>query len=163
MTPTHEATLAVAHDSLEMLRTAVSGLPDEAMGWTPFPNGNPLAVLVMHSLTATRFWLACGSGHIGSLTRYRTEDRAPAFRASGFSAVELAATIDAFKAEVVELLREGTPGDLAAYAEFPEDPAFNGSGVGCLIRAVAHLREHVGHAQAIHDLWLAAPAPPVRR
>ena len=66
-----------------MLRDAIDGLPDEAADWRPVPRTNSAAVLVIHSITSTRFWLRNGSSAPGSIARYRAEERARSFEAWG--------------------------------------------------------------------------------
>ncbi|MGI8927524.1 MAG: DinB family protein [Tepidiformaceae bacterium] len=155
MTATHDATLSVARYSLAMMRAAVEGLPEPALEWTPASGMNSLAVHVEHGIVATRFWARCGTGEAGSLARFRAEEREASFRVKGLSAIDLLAHIDAFEAELAELLESGVPAHLEAWVAWPEVPGMERSGATCLIHAVAHLREHVGHAQAVRDLWMA--------
>lgn len=155
MTATHAATLAVAAQSLDMLKGAVDGLPDAALDWTPAAGMNPLSVLIQHSLTATRFWLAAGAGQVRSIAEYRASDRAASFRAAGLGAAELVERIEALKGELQRVLGGGAEVHLAAMVAWLEDPESNRSGAECLVHGVGHLREHVGHAQAVHDLWMA--------
>jgi uncharacterized damage-inducible protein DinB len=157
MTPTHAALLPVVQNSFGMLRTALDGLPDEAAGWTPAPNTNSLTVLTLHSITSARFWLGNGSGRRASLERYRAEDRAPAFASSGKSIPGLLDAIDAFLPEIEAILSAGDEVSLTAAIEWPADEPDDQprSGIGCLFHGVAHLREHVGQAQLMRDLWLA--------
>ncbi len=157
MTPTHAATLIVLRESLGMLRDAIDGLPDEAADWRPAPGTNSVAVLVTHSITSARFFLGNGSNRPGSIVRYRAEERARSFEASGVAVAGLVKAIDAFIPEAEEMLANGDEASLAAIvdwsAEAPGEPVR--SGVECLLRAVAHLREHVGQVQLMRDLWLA--------
>ena len=157
MTPTHAATLIVLRESLTMLRDAVAGLPDEAADWRPVPGTNSVAVLLTHALTSSRFFLGNGSGRPGSIVHYRAEERARAFEASGLAIGELVRAIDAFIPEAEEILANGDAASLAGVldwrAESPGEPTR--TGVECLFRAVAHLREHVGQVQLMRDLWLA--------
>ncbi|MDZ7727149.1 MAG: DinB family protein [Dehalococcoidia bacterium] len=155
MTAAHAAALEVAKESYGMLREALAGLPDEAMDWRPAPDANPLGVLVLHSISATRFWFAAGSGESVSLSTYRNEERAPAFQAAGKRRTELEAAIDSALPELESLLRQGSADDLDATCSWPEDPGMTKTGVQCLMHALAHLREHVGQAQLTRDLWLA--------
>ena len=71
MTPTHQGALQVTRESLHFLRSSIEDLPDEAMDWKPLPDSSSLAVLVVHSITATRFFLRAGSGAVASLASYR--------------------------------------------------------------------------------------------
>lgn len=157
MTPTHAALLPVLRSSLAMLREALDGLPDDATGWTPAPNTNSLTVLTVHSLTSVRFFIGNGSGHVRTITEYRTDDRTPAFASQGQPAATLAERIDATLPELEALLANASEADLAAAMTWPPEDAATlpATGVGCLFHAVAHLREHVGQAQLMRDLWFA--------
>lgn len=157
MTPTHAALLPILRNSLDMLRAALDGLPDEATGWTPAPNTNSLTVLTVHSLTSVRFFLGNGSGHVRTITDYRTEDRTPAFASQRQPAAALIARIDAALPGLEALLENASEADLAAAMTWPPDDAPNlpATGTGCLFHAIAHLREHVGQAQLMRDLWFA--------
>lgn len=138
-----------------MLREAVAGLPDEALDWKVTPEGNSLNVLVLHSISATKFWMAAASGEQRSIADYRASERAPAFEAKGKSAAELEAAINAAVEDLKGILTKGTEEHLVTEVSWPEDPSMTKTGARGLFHAIAHLREHVGHAQAVHDLWLA--------
>lgn len=158
MTPTHEGALQITRESLHFLRSAIEDLPEEAMDWKPLPGASSLAVLVAHSITATRFFLRAGSGEAGSLADYRAGARAEAFRTADVGKQELLGAVGAFRDEAVDIVAGGTEEHLSARIELiAEDnlsvPVRNGAGT--LFAAIAHLREHVGHVQLMHDLWLA--------
>lgn len=156
MTPTHAALLPVLTNSLNMLREALDGLPDEATAWTPAPNTNSLTVLTMHSLTSLRFFLGNGSGRVTEISRYRAEDRAEAFASKPESAASLIAHIDAALPGYRAILEGGTEADLTAAISWPPEDAPNlpATGAGCLFHAIGHCREHVGQAMLMRDLWL---------
>lgn len=159
MTPTHTAALHVARDSFAMLRQTLDGLPVEALDWSPAPGVmNSLGVLIVHSLTASQFLIGLGAGRMTSLTEYRAGERAASFASKGLTVSTHLTKVDAMEAVIANLLESGTEAHLAAWIHFPEDASFAKSGVQCVIHGVAHLREHVGHAQALHDLWLAGAA-----
>ena len=157
MTPTHQATLDVTRQSFAMLKDAIAGLPDEAFDWTPAPNTNSLTVLVRHCVAASRFFGGVASGIPGSIAEYRKGDRAEAFRAQGGSALTLAAAIDGATDEAERILTAGTDAHLAEMIGWPEEapdiPVRTGAEI--LVNGVGHLREHVGQAQLMRDLWLA--------
>ena len=155
MTPTHQATSDVTRASLQMLRATIEDLPDAALDWSPVAGMNSLAVLVVHALTSTRFWLGNGAGQLRSLSDYRKSDRLPSFKSTGITADELRRRIDETAAEVERILATGTEAHLSATVSFPEDPPESRSGAACLVSGVAHLREHVGHAQSVRDFWMA--------
>jgi len=155
METTHAAALAVIRQSMEMFREALRDLPDEAMDWTPAPGMNPLSVLVAHNCSSLRFFAGCGAGRTGSIGEYRAGARAEAFRASGMKVAAALQECDAAESDVAALLQAAGPADLEATIRWPEEPAIVMSGAEALFRSVGHLREHVGHAQAMRDLWFA--------
>ena len=158
MTPTHAGALQIVRESLTMLRSAVDDMPQEALDWKPLPSANSMTVLVAHSLTATRFFLNAGSGNVGSMVEYRAGERPAAFRTTGLPKAELLAMIDAFSAEAESIVSGGTEAGLASTVELPTNdgmPVPTRNGAGTLFAAIGHLREHVGHVQLMHDLWLS--------
>jgi hypothetical protein len=158
MTPTHQGALQVTRESLHFLRSSIEDLPDEAMDWKPLPDSSSLAVLVVHSITATRFFLRAGSGAVGSLAAYRAGERAEAFRTAGIGSRGLLEMIAVFRDEAAAIVARGTNEHLSAPVEFiaaDDMPVPVRNGAGTLFAAIAHLREHVGHVQLMHDLWLA--------
>ena len=159
MTPTHQAALVVARESFAMFAEALAGLPNDALQWRPeAQNTNSLAVLAAHSISATRFWLACGAGVTKPIEDYRRDDRAPAFAVQDGAAEDFRTQFDAVVAELAALFESGTDAQLTVEVPQPADPSMTRSGVGCLIHGAGHLREHVGQAQLMRDLWLAHKA-----
>jgi hypothetical protein len=157
MTPTHQVTNDVARQSFAMLKEAIAGLPDEAFDWTPAPNTNSLTVLTRHSMGSARFFFGVASGIPGSIAEYRKGDRAEAFRAQDGNAATLTQAIDDFLPEMDRILAAGTEAHLAERIGWPEEAPDvpTRSGAEVLVAGIGHLREHVGQAQLMRDLWLA--------
>lgn len=155
MTPTHAAALRETFEYFDLLKDALGGLPDDAVNWTPAPKTNSIAVLVQHSIAATRFWLRNGSGQVDSISRYRAEDRGPAFQAQGATTASLEAAITAAASEFEQILAAGTPECLDTMVGWAEDPAAERHAISGLMHATSHLAEHVGQAQLMRDLWFA--------
>jgi hypothetical protein len=157
MTPTHQVTNDVARQSFAMLKEAIAGLPDEAFDWTPAPNTNSLTVLTRHSIAASRFFLGVASGRPGSVAEYRKGDRADAFRAQGGNASALTRAIDDFLPEMASILAAGSDAHLMEMIGWPDEAPDipTRSGAEVLVAGIGHLREHVGQAQLMRDLWLA--------
>ena len=155
MTPTHRAALQESFEYLSLLKDALGGMPDEAVNWTPVAGANSIAVLVRHALSATRFWLRNGSGQIDSISRYRAEERLPAFQTAGATVAELETAIDAATAEFETILSGGTEECLDTMVSWPEDPNAGRMAISGLMHATSHLAEHVGQVQLTRDLWLA--------
>lgn len=157
MTPLHQTTNDVARQSFDMLKEAIAGLPDEAFDWTPAPNTNSLTVLTRHSIAACRFFFGVASGVPGSIAEYRKGDRADAFRAEGGTASSLTKAIDDFLPAMARIVGRGTDAHLADLIGWPDEapdvPMRTGAEI--LVSGVGHLREHVGQAQLMRDLWLA--------
>ena len=161
MTPTHAGALQITRESLGFLRSSIEDVPDAALDWKPLPTANSMAVLVVHAITSTRFFLGAGSGKASSMTDYRANARAEAFRTAGVSKRQLLDMIDAFAAEAETIVAAGTEADVSGTVSLPTNdnlPVPDRNGAGTLMAAIAHLREHVGHLQLMHDLWLAQNA-----
>lgn len=157
MDTTYAAAQLITDASLAMLRDAVAGLPEEAVQWKPLPDASSINVLVMHSITSARFFLGCGAGKKTSRRRYLEADRVAAFESKGATTGQLLQAIDEAAVEFRHLLGHAPATALTEVIAWPEEyPDEKFTGVECLFRAVGHLREHVGHAQLMHDLWLAA-------
>lgn len=158
MTPTHAGALQITRESLGFLEQAISDLPQEALEWKPLPSANSATVLVVHAVTSTRFFLRAGSGFEVSLADYRANERREAFQAAGVPKERLLAMLRDFSGEAEEILGAGIEEQLAAPVELISKDALPvplRNGAGTLMAAIAHLREHVGHVQLMHDLWLA--------
>ena len=109
-------------------------------------------MLVTHTLHSTRAWLSLAMG-----VALPGRDRPAEFAVVVDDPAAFMASVDPLAAECRALLaidasfdagREGTapwrPSDLA------EQPV---TAVWALLHALAHLREHVGHAQLTRQLW----------
>ncbi len=157
MTPTHDAALQVARESFAMLRAALEGLPDEAADWAPAPNTNSLAVLTAHCVTSSRFFFGCGAGAKTSIMGYFSHERRDAFASKGPTISGLLGDIDTFLPELEQILAKGEAADLSARISWPDEAPKEPerTGMDFLFRITAHLREHVGQAQLMRDLWLA--------
>jgi len=158
MTPTHSAALAVIRESLAFLRDTFVDLPAEAIDWRPWEGANPIAVLVLHAVTSLEFFVAAATGEVRSFEQYRQNERARAFSAAGISPDSLRTTIDAVERDIATRFATASEEHLRTIVSLPGSPADGATGTEALFRAAAHLREHVGHAQAVHDLWLARGA-----
>jgi len=155
MHPTYDAALHVIRTSFALLDESLDGLPDAALEWTPVSGTNSLTVLCVHGLTSTQFWVAAAAGLKPDRGEFIEHVRGDAFRARGATVANLRAEIARTEAELAETLAHGD--DAALRAEMPwEDFGWHGTGAEALIVSTAHLREHVGQAQLMRDLWLAA-------
>lgn len=151
----YAAANSVLTQSFDMFDEALEGLPDSAVQWTPASGMSSLAVLVTHSISSTRFNLGAAVGDAVSREQYLAEDRPKSFRTQTSAMAELRQALKDARSEFESTLSRGTEDTLLAPIHWAdaEQPL---SGAECLIRAIAHLREHVGHAQVMRDLWLTA-------
>lgn len=158
MTPTHAGVLQITRESLSMFRSAITDLRQEALDWKPLPTANSATVLVAHAVSASRFFLRAGSGDVGSFSEYRATSRADAFRTAGLTKDALLDMLTAFAAEAGTIVAAGTEEHLKAAVSMLSNDNFTvpeRNGAGTLFAAIGHLREHLGHLQLMHDLWLA--------
>lgn len=158
MTPTHAGALQVVRESLVFLEQSIVDLPQEALDWKPLESANSATVLVVHAVTSARFFLRAGSGFEVSFAGYRSNERRAAFQSAGVAKDELLKLIRDFSAEAEEILSHGSAADVEGPVDMGSSenlpiPARNGAGT--LMAAIGHLREHVGHLQLMHDIWLA--------
>lgn len=156
MHPTYEAANLVLRESFAMLSTALDGLPDAALDWTPTSGMSSLAVLATHSITSTLFWVGAAAGAGPERDQYLGKERPASFQARGTNAEALCARINETLPDLERMLNQGTDVSLEDEMPWVEQGNRHRSGAECLIHAVGHLREHVGQAQLMRDLWLAA-------
>lgn len=107
MTPTHEAALDSARDSLGVLKEILASLPDEAMSYVPVRRADSLTVLVAHALSATKFLYSCGSGQASSFLEYRSGERASSFEVKDGTVASLTAAINAGLADFARSSHSG--------------------------------------------------------
>ncbi len=146
-----EAARKLVGDSLEELRASVDGLPLEALNWRPAPGVNSIAIIVAHTMGATRLWLNLAVG-----APLPERDRDAEFRTSASDAPSFAKTFEEMAAECLEALNsvgevdwsamratQGRGGD--APAEVPAAYA--------IIHVTEHLRGHVDQVSLMRALW----------
>jgi len=157
MEPTFAAAAKFARELFEEFAETVASVPREALDWHPAPGTSSLAQLAAHAATSTRFWMAAAVGQRRDILGYRRGERERAFATAGTTPGELAALLRAAGEEVARLAELGRPeqlGQLIAWAD-DDGTAPVLTGAEALVRAVSHLREHLGHAQLTRDLWRA--------
>ena len=155
MHATFEAAAHVLRTALGDLTDVLADLPAEAAGWKPFAEANTLTVLVRHSLTGTRFLASTAAGLGPDRPAYLAGDRAEAFAAAGATCEGLRAEIAAALPELEAILAKGDAAALAAPASWAWPGGRTPTGAELLIHATGHLKEHVGQAGLLRDLWKA--------
>jgi uncharacterized damage-inducible protein DinB len=154
---TDDPTIAAAREnideSLDELRKAVAELTTEQLNTRPVgETSNPLGVIVVHALASTRSWVALAVG-----APLPDRDRPSEFETVVEDHARFLRLIDAQREAIGALLDRAGPFDPARTGV----PTWRGSGSSepvtaawALQHAIAHLGEHVGHAQLTHDLFL---------
>ena len=138
-------------DNLADLHTdmmkAVRHLPAEALDWVPFPEGNSLSVLMVHTAGAEKFW-------IGDVVANESSgrDRPEEFRVRNLTLQDLEARLNeslGYAELVVGKL------ELEVMEAKRIDPR-NGQEVTvawALAHALKHTALHLGHIQITRQLW----------
>ncbi|MGZ8629438.1 MAG: mycothiol transferase [Actinomycetota bacterium] len=148
--PTIAAARDLLRESLDELREAVAGCSADQLNARPAGDDtNGLAVLVTHALSSTRSWLSLATG-----VDLPPRDRPAEFRVVVDDPDALLAWFDATAADCRTRLDIEAAFDPAMTGvpswkydeadEGNEDPV---TAAWALLHALAHLREHVGHAQ----------------
>ncbi len=145
--PTLEAARSIVDESLDAMRAAITGASADALNGRPAgDDSNPIAVLVVHALSSTRWWLSVALGQ-----PVPERDRPAEFLTTVASADELLGSFDPIAADCRALLSTDVAFDPGAIREDPRD-GDKVTAAWALIHAVEHLREHVGHAELTRQL-----------
>ena len=146
--PTIAAAREIIGGSLDAMRKAIVGAPPELLNWRPAGDDtNAIAVLAVHALTSTRWWLTVAISGVAP-----ERDRPAEFRTSVSNAANLLAVTDPLATECRLLLETGGTFDPATSRTDPRDGA-TVTAVWALIHAVEHLQEHVAHVELTRQLW----------
>lgn len=146
--PTLEAARGFVDESMDSMRAAVAGASADALNRRPAGDDtNPVAVLVVHAVSSTRWWLSVALG--GSLPE---RDRPSEFLTTVAGAEELLGIFDPIAADCRALLDTDAAFDAEAIREDPMEGE-RVTAAWALIHAVEHLREHVAHAELTRQLW----------
>lgn len=137
--------LVALHDSL---RNSVADLSPEALDWTPGPAMNSLAVLIVHTASAERYWIGDVAGRQPS-----NRVRATEFQTGQTTAVRLQSLLDDTLTHSRTVLAALTVADL----EQPRVSAMHDNRAFTTAWALAHALEHTalhtGHAEITRQLW----------
>ena len=146
--PTIEAARGFVDGSLISMRAAVAGAPADALNRRPAGDDtNAVAVLVVHAVNSTRWWLSVARG-----LPLPERDRPSEFLTTVADADELLALFDPVAADCRALLDADTTFDPGAIREDPRD-GDQVTAAWALIHAVEHLREHVAHAELTRQVF----------
>jgi uncharacterized damage-inducible protein DinB len=139
--------------SASEMRGSIEGASSEALNWRPAgEETNSIAVLAVHSLHSSRWWLSVALGKPEP-----DRDRDSEFLASTDDAASLLAFCDSMTADCRALLSIEEPVDWSqprttTREQGDPDPLTAG---WALLHALEHLREHVAHLQLTRQLWEA--------
>jgi hypothetical protein len=146
--PTIEAARSIIDASLGAMRAAIVGASADSLNRRPAGDDtNPVAVLVVHAVSSTRWWLSVSLG-----APIPERDRASEFITTVAEADELLAMFDPIAADCRALLDTDASFDPGSIREDPRD-GDQVTAAWALIHAVEHLREHVGHAELTRQLF----------
>jgi uncharacterized damage-inducible protein DinB len=143
----------IINDYLAELRTAVDGLPDEAVNWKPAGDDtNSIAVLTIHNLHSTRSWISIAVGR-----PLPDRDRDLEFDARAENAAELLSLINDIGRQILALLDAAGDIDWAENRRThlrpdPELPNYVPAAYG-IMHAVEHFSQHVGHVTLTRQIW----------
>jgi uncharacterized damage-inducible protein DinB len=147
--PAIEAARGFVDHSLDAMHRAIVGSSPELLNWRPAgEDTNTIAVLAVHAVTSTRWWLSV------AITGQAPErDRPAEFRTTVSNAKELLAIFDPMAAECRKLLSSEDPLDLGASRTDPREGGSTTTVAWALIHAIEHLQEHVAHAELTRQMW----------
>ena len=146
--PTIEAARGFVDGSLTSMRAAIDGASTDALNRRPAGDDtNPVAVLVVHAVNSTRWWLSLALGR-----PLPERDRPSEFLTTVGDADELLALFDPVAADCRALLETDAAFDAGAIREDPREGE-QVTAIWALIHAMEHLREHVAHAELTRQVF----------
>ncbi|MEO8607303.1 MAG: DinB family protein [Chloroflexota bacterium] len=125
----------------------IEGLPVEALDWTPGPDMNSLAVLIVHTTGATSFLVGEVAGGIPS-----NRDRAAEFKVTGWDEAKLKTRLSDSLELVRGVLDKLTLDDMTK-THFSELRNRTYVYAEAVFHALDHTGLHVGHAEITRQLW----------
>lgn len=139
--------IAAARDilatALADLRASVEAMPPDKLDRKPAGDeSNSIAVLAVHSMNSTRWWLSVAIG-----APLPERDRPSEFRATAGARTDLLALVDALSHDCLALLDNAGDADWGAIRQThsrPGDATEPVTAAWALLHALEHLREHVG-------------------
>jgi uncharacterized damage-inducible protein DinB len=147
MQPFFEDYLAHLAELHSAIQRAIEGLPSAALDWSPGPELNSLAALIVHLAGAERFWI--GDVAMGESSN---RNRPAEFQVHSLEASELIGLVAASLDYARGALERLALADLAAPRTSPRD----GRAVTvawALFHALKHTALHLGHIEITRQLW----------
>lgn len=131
----------------EDMRIAVKGLDAATLTRTPAPDTSPLATLVRHATSATRYMLGCAATGRGDFKTYRGDIRPAAFAGDQAEADALIRLVDQVEEDARRLIEEVPMEKLDERVVLDGATEPGPTRAWAMLHALEHFREHVGHAQ----------------
>jgi|DewCreStandDraft_1066081.scaffolds.fasta_scaffold00088_33 hypothetical protein len=147
MDPFSAAAYDIIQTSIQDLRATVADMGREALNRAPAPDTNSIAVLVAHAVTSAKTLLDAALTGRMDRGHYMGTVRPAAFATRDADAAALLALLDDLARTAERLTTEGVRADYAAPVAYIGGEGPPRTRAWCLLHAVEHLREHVGHAQ----------------
>jgi len=131
----------VFEDSIKGIHGAIEGASPDTLNARPAgPNTNSIAVLAVHSMHSTRWWLSVAAG-----APIPERDRPSEFLVVASGGDELRTTVDEMAQDCRRLLDPQAALDLGALRESGTRNGEPVSVAWAMLHAIEHLREHVSH------------------
>lgn len=142
--PTIEAATSIVDTQLTSIRASLTGSTRESLNWRPAgADSNSVAVLIVHAMSSTRFWLSVAAG-----TPLPDRDRDSEFRTEVGGADELLSFVDDVEPDIRAILDGVSEFEPGARREVEDVTA-----AWALLHAVEHLQEHVAHLELTRQIW----------
>ena len=139
-----EERMTFLHDEI---RCELDRLPDEAFDWSPADDMNSIAVLLIHSMGAERYW-------VGDVAAQDPSDRVRSaeFEVTNLTKADLEAKLATSMAYMRKTLPTFSAEDLDKERRVPRyEGSFTVS--WALLHAMEHTATHVGHIQMMRHYW----------
>jgi uncharacterized damage-inducible protein DinB len=152
MLPEVDAYLTDLGELRDQVKSLLEGLPQEALDWRPLEGEgelatNSLTAMVVHLAGSETYWM---KEVIGGKKIVR--DRDAEFVAKGLSVAELRARLGEAGKVTKEILSGLTEKHLEEGRKWRDRPV---SMRWCILHAIEHYAQHLGHMQLTRQLWLA--------
>jgi len=145
MEPVVSTVTELFHQVHQSLRDEVVGLDADALNWSPGPDTNSIAALVVHTLGSEAEVLRTVSGVSGD------RDRDAEFRAKADTADDLLQHLEQGDAYLDQLSARITANDLASVRERGDRTPQ--TGLYWLLSNYGHAREHLAHIQLTKQIY----------
>jgi uncharacterized damage-inducible protein DinB len=136
--------LTALHDDIKQ---AIATLPTAAFDWVPGPEMNSIAVLIVHTVGAERYWIGEVAGGQPS-----GRDRPAEFQTEGLNETDLVRHLDGALAVSEGTLAQLMPEDLTALRHSAIHNR-DCTAMWALLHALKHTATHLGHIQLTRQMW----------